>query len=451
MTNLKSTKKALMLSVLSLVLCFAMLIGTTFAWFTDSVTSANNIIKSGNLDIELEYWTGTEWKTVQDASDILTNELWEPGVTEVAYLRIANAGSLALKYQLSVNIVYELSGTNVAGETFKLSDYIQFGVVEGIDADATTKKPTAFATREDAVGAVTAAKKISAGYTKPGVLYPANNIPADVEGAASEIYFALVVWMPTTVGNEANHNGTKVPQINLGVNLFATQYTYEEDSYDDQYDADAFVPQPSAPKAEVNVTSGKLIETSTHGTIWMNTGLQFQPGHTYEQACESPYGLWHADFVVTADKDIVASSIILPGYYAAYCDDFNGGKWVGISGDEDQVIKAGTEIRLIRVLSEALGGDITVNYEDICLFGNDGTGFLCGVSAVDADGDGKYDAAGVTITVELRIYEVPAQGECEVGGGCEHPYSDCEVDGGKCITVGTYSYTIPTDAVVPNP
>ena len=111
MTN-KSTKRALVTSAMALFLCFTMLLGTTFAWFTDSVTSANNIIKSGNLDIELDYWNGTEWKDVKGASDILTNTLWEPGVTEIAYLRVANAGSLALKYQLGINIVSELGGIN---------------------------------------------------------------------------------------------------------------------------------------------------------------------------------------------------------------------------------------------------------------------------------------------------------------------------------------------------
>ena len=75
MTNAKSTKKALMLSILSLVLCFSMLIGTTFAWFTDSVTSANNIIKSGNLDVALYYATeyngeNTNWVEVDDTTKI---------------------------------------------------------------------------------------------------------------------------------------------------------------------------------------------------------------------------------------------------------------------------------------------------------------------------------------------------------------------------------------------
>ena len=77
MMTKRSTKNALLSSVLALFLCFTMLIGTTFAWFTDSVTSANNIIKSGNLDIELEYWDGDSWEDVAGKSDILTNTLWE--------------------------------------------------------------------------------------------------------------------------------------------------------------------------------------------------------------------------------------------------------------------------------------------------------------------------------------------------------------------------------------
>ena len=59
--NKKSTKRALILSVLSLMICVAILIGTTFAWFTDSATTSTNVIQTGTLDIVLEYWNGTEW------------------------------------------------------------------------------------------------------------------------------------------------------------------------------------------------------------------------------------------------------------------------------------------------------------------------------------------------------------------------------------------------------
>lgn len=228
MTN-KNTKRALLTSMMSLLLCFTMLLGTTYAWFTDSVSSANNIIQSGNLDIELEYWNGEKWADVKDASDILTNELWEPGVTEVAYLRVANAGTLALKYQLGINIVgEEKEGVNAAGETFKLSDYIQFGVVENVNGQT-----NAYANREAAVAAVSAAKKISAGYTK-----------ASSMASGDELYLALVVYMPANVGNVANYKTSEDPanpdkyrpQINLGINVIATQVASEEDSFNKYYD-----------------------------------------------------------------------------------------------------------------------------------------------------------------------------------------------------------------------
>ena len=233
MTNVKSTKRALLSSALALFLCFAMLLGTTFAWFTDSVTSANNIIMSGNLDIELEYWNGSDWVDVKDKSDILTNNLWEPGTTEVAYFRIANAGTLALKYQFGINIVDEKKGTNVAGEEFLLSNYLQFGVVEGKNGET-----DAYENRNAAVVDILDAKVLSAGYGKA-----ASMISGDVD------YFALVVYMPTTVGNEANYktaekneNADKYrPQIDLGVNVYATQLAAEEDSFGTDYDADALI------------------------------------------------------------------------------------------------------------------------------------------------------------------------------------------------------------------
>ena len=95
MTNKNSTKRALISSAIALLLCFSMLIGTTFAWFTDSVSSATNQIIAGNLDVEMYYqnstttdnWTKTgddTWKKVTEKSHIfMAGALWEPGHTEV--------------------------------------------------------------------------------------------------------------------------------------------------------------------------------------------------------------------------------------------------------------------------------------------------------------------------------------------------------------------------------
>ena len=225
MTKQKSTKRALLLSALSLLMCVSMLIGSTFAWFTDSVTSGNNRIVAGNLDIELEYYNGSDWKTVNNATDLFTGNLWEPGHTEVVYLKLSNLGSLALKYQLGIKINSEIEGTNVAGETFKLSDYIMMGVVEG-------KQPS-YADRAEAVAAVASNSGIIGnGYTKSG----------NMEKDADALYLAVVVYMPESVGNEANYKtGTAAPEINLGINLIATQNTVESDSFDNQYDKMATV------------------------------------------------------------------------------------------------------------------------------------------------------------------------------------------------------------------
>ena len=228
MTNTKQTKRALLTSVMALFLCFAMLLGTTYAWFSDSVTSANNIIKSGNLDIVLEYWNGTKWTDVKDQSDILDGELWEPGYADVAYLRFKNAGSLALKYQLGVNIVNEKEGTNVSGAKFKLSDYIYYDVVDPYEV--TDENKPEFESHDAAVAAAKDPAKISVDYAKQGTLT-----------AKSEyVYLAMVVYMPETVGNVANHNGKDVPQIDLGINILATQMAYEKDGTGDtNYDKDA--------------------------------------------------------------------------------------------------------------------------------------------------------------------------------------------------------------------
>lgn len=222
MTKKKSTKQALLMSVLSLVLCISMLVGSTFAWFTDTVTSGNNNIAAGNLDIELEYYNGSNWVNVKDATDLFTGNLWEPGHTEIVYLRLTNKGSLAVKYEMGVNIVSETGSTNVNEKSFKLSDYIYFDVIED--------KTPSYASREAALADVTEAEPIKNGYAKDGIMTEKDET----------LNLALVVYMPESVGNEANYKtGAAVPTIELGVNVLATQYTYESDSFGIDYDEDA--------------------------------------------------------------------------------------------------------------------------------------------------------------------------------------------------------------------
>lgn len=257
MTKKKSTKRALISSLLILAMCFTMLAGTTFAWFTDSVTSANNIIKSGKLDMEVQYYDAGDpannvapsWKALGDTVKLFDDAaLYEPGYTQVAYIKVKNVGTLALKYQLAANIVSETAGVSAAGE-FKLSDYLMFGTVENADI---------YATREAARDAVSANAKA----LKELNANNAGDLLADAESGI----IALVIYMPETVGNEANYTTTQ-PQIALGINVVATQKDYEADGFDDQYDAAAAFPgvTPVANAADVATAVAPLANAATAG------------------------------------------------------------------------------------------------------------------------------------------------------------------------------------------
>ena len=133
MTKAKNTKRALLASVLSMLLCLAMLVGSTFAWFTDSVTSGKNKIVAGNLDVELyaKNDDGEYTAVAADTNLFLKDALWEPGHVEVVNLQVANVGTLALTYKLGINVASEKGSTNVNDEAFKLSNYIKFAVLDG--------------------------------------------------------------------------------------------------------------------------------------------------------------------------------------------------------------------------------------------------------------------------------------------------------------------------------
>ena len=147
MNESTKTKKALRGSLFALFLCIILLIGTTFAWFTDTASTGVNKIQAGNLDVELEYSTDcTTWKTADQNTQMFNdNTLWEPGHTEVVYLRVKNAGNLALKYNIATNSYDMERGKNAAGKLFYIDQYLKIG---------TAQTNTAFANREAAIAAI---------------------------------------------------------------------------------------------------------------------------------------------------------------------------------------------------------------------------------------------------------------------------------------------------------
>lgn len=261
----KHTKRALFTSALVLLLCLSMLVGTTFAWFTDNVSTGRNTIQSGNLDVVLEYKTNWSdaWVPVTENTKLFKEgTLYEPGYTEVVFLRVSNAGSLALKYNLNVSIIGETTSTNVAGETFSLKDYLEIGYyVQDEYASganyADLLMPGMFGTREAALASVKTTK-LSA---DTGIIRA--DAPVLVGEQTSQV-IALVLTMPTTVGNEANHKtGVAAPTIDLGINLVATQFTHEGDSFNNKYDEDATYPTLVSNVTELN----DLLATGGNATL----------------------------------------------------------------------------------------------------------------------------------------------------------------------------------------
>ncbi len=208
----RTTKHALLMSGLALLLCISMLIGSTYAWFTDSVTSTGNIIKSGTLDVTMMWKDATAagaQQTYKDASagPIFNYELWEPGYVEAKNLVIENVGSLALKYQL--NIV-------ATGEVSELAKVID---VYYTDSELTLADRT----------------MTGLGYlgTLDTVLAQLSTTASGNLAANEKHNVTIALKMQESAGNEYQD---KSIGSSFKVELMATQLTSEKDSFDDQYD-----------------------------------------------------------------------------------------------------------------------------------------------------------------------------------------------------------------------
>ena len=205
MTNRKSTKRALLGSVVAMVLCLAMLVGATFAWFTDTASTGVNKIQAGNLDVQLQYATAwdengnvTTWADAQGRqlefkkAAGAENEaiLWEPGCTyALPELRVVNKGNLALKYKVAI--------TGINGSA-KLNEVIDW-TINDADINLTEMQ-----------------------------------LKAGEEGAA----FTIKGHMQESAGNDYMNESID----GIAITVVATQNTVESDSFNNTYDANATYP-----------------------------------------------------------------------------------------------------------------------------------------------------------------------------------------------------------------
>ena len=215
----KSTKRALFSSVMALILCFSMLVGTTFAWFTDEVKSGVNQIVAGNLDIELynSLTVGTD-KVTEETMLFEEITYWEPGVVAFENLTVANMGTLALQYQLAINFANATENAN--GDT--LAKVLKVGFVEG--------------------GIKTTDRTAALNLVKTWL--PLESFAQEGKLAAEEshTYGIVIYWQPSVDDNAFNLNNGYEGEplsIDLGISLYATQLQAEMDSFGPDYDEES--------------------------------------------------------------------------------------------------------------------------------------------------------------------------------------------------------------------
>ena len=218
MTNRKSTKRALLGSVMAMVLCLAMLVGATFAWFTDTASTGVNKIQAGNLDIEIQDETGKAIDTLAWATKDGTafaedgkTPLWEPGCTyTLTPFQIVNKGNLALKYKI---------------------------VVTGLEGDAGLLKVIKFT------------------YKTGEETFDMNtegHLAAN--GGASKV-ITVSAHMDEAAGNEYMNKTLE----GVKFTVYATQDTVESDSFNSTYDESATYPVANVTELKEALTNGGVV------------------------------------------------------------------------------------------------------------------------------------------------------------------------------------------------
>ena len=241
---MRNMKKSFLMSIVALLLCFVMFLGTTFAWFTDSVTSSGNKIIAGTLKLDLEMLDKTTgaWYSVKESKDPIFNyEYWEPGYTNVAFLKVENEGNLALKWQARF-----ISDAAVS----KLAEVIDVYVMP-----SETELSYNNATRD------------LDGWQRVGTLDQFINTLSDTtygylthEGDVA--YLGIALHMQEDAGNEYQGIGLEA----FDIQIVATQMSYEEDSFGPDYDNDAQWPEgemnfsATQSLANVSIINGELAE-----------------------------------------------------------------------------------------------------------------------------------------------------------------------------------------------
>lgn len=200
---------ALGLSLCMLLLWAILGTGASLAWFTDTSERVNNIFHFADFELDVSYrLEDGSWESIDGKTKIFDDEaLYEPGYTQVVFLKVENKGTVAFDFRTAVGVNDYTLATNAFGQTFNLQDYLKFGVAI---ADTEAGMDAAVENRE-------LAKEIAT--MKLG------NYSTDVAtlDAGATSYLALIVRMPEDVDNVANYRGDDIPKVELGIIVSAVQ------------------------------------------------------------------------------------------------------------------------------------------------------------------------------------------------------------------------------------
>lgn len=212
MQKKKWRKAALAFSACLFVLWWALGTGATLAWFSDH-DEVRNEFQIGLLNLDVSYKNDlvTEYTPLQGSTTVFNDQaLYEPGYTQVVYLKIDNNGDVDFNYKLAITINEESHATNVLGDKFYLSEYLCYGAVFAeTEAELKEKVTDRLTARDNATYQPLATWSEISPYT--------------FEVGENPHYAALIIYMPEKVDNVANYRGAVIPEIQLGIKVFAQQ------------------------------------------------------------------------------------------------------------------------------------------------------------------------------------------------------------------------------------
>lgn len=214
MKKRKWTKVALGLSACLFILWWALGTGATLAWFSDTDV-ARNEFDIGLLKMEVDYRndTMTGYENLEGATAAFNDRaLYEPGYTQVVYLRVDNTGDMPFTYKMAVTVNHVDRSTGMLGNEIYLPNYLRYGVVFG-ESEADVQQQVA--------DRLTARDNASADWGRLDTWSEPSPYVFDAQDDYH--YAALIVWMPEEVDNAANYRGDTVPKVELGISVSAQQ------------------------------------------------------------------------------------------------------------------------------------------------------------------------------------------------------------------------------------